>query len=113
MPRRAAEPRNGPRDPLSALSARAVLSVLEQELSRLPDGDRMAIVCCCLEALTVEEAAAHLGCTVGALRGRLQRGRARLHGRLVKRGLMLGAALAAAEMARRPAAAGLIADTVQ
>src|SRR5438552_2099122 len=56
-------PRDPPPAPLSELSARELLSVLEQELFKLPDSYRMAIVCCCLETLTVEEVAARLGCT--------------------------------------------------
>src|SRR2546423_53354 len=80
--------------PLAVLTARELLAALEQELQRLPATYRMAVVCCCLESLTLDEAATRLGCTTGTLRGRLERGRARLHGRLVQRGLTLSAALA-------------------
>jgi RNA polymerase sigma-70 factor (ECF subfamily) len=70
---------------------------LEEELHRLPPMHRMAIVVCCLEGHSRDEAAALLGCTTGALHGWLERGRVRLHARLVRRGLVLSAALAAAE----------------
>jgi RNA polymerase sigma factor (sigma-70 family) len=101
------------RDPLSELTARELLTVLEEELHRLPETYRMAVVCCCLESLTVAEAAQRLGCTTGALRGRLERGRARLHARLVQRGLTLSVALAAAEIVRGMAVAGLAASAVK
>jgi RNA polymerase sigma factor (sigma-70 family) len=86
-------------DPLSSLTARELLVVLEEELARLPVTYRMAVVLCCLEGHSRDEAAARLGCTPGALRGWLERGRARLHTRLIQRGFTLTAALAAAEAA--------------
>src|SRR5205807_2283048 len=57
-------------------------------------------VLCCVEGLSLEEAARRLHWTTGSLRGKLQRGRQWLHARLVKRGVTLSAALAAAEVAR-------------
>src|SRR5260370_18524908 len=69
-------------DPLSALTARELLVVLEEELAQLPESHRMAVVLCCLEGLSRDAAAQHLGCTLGALRGWLARGRQRLHPRL-------------------------------
>src|SRR5947209_11159329 len=87
-------------DPLAELSARELLAVLEEELHRLPEHQRMAVVACCLEGHSREEAAARLGCSLGALRGWLERGRATLHGHLLRRGLLPAAALAAAEVAR-------------
>ncbi len=80
-------------DPLADLSARDMLGVLDAELQRLPDVERVALVLCCLEGLTQEEAARRLGWTPDSVRGRLQRGRARLAARLVRRGLSLPAVL--------------------
>src|SRR5581483_3297027 len=87
-------------DPLSALSAREVLEILDEEIQRLPERYRLAVVLCHLDGRTYAEAARLLGCTVGTLRGRLERGRRRLHDRLVRRGLTLAAALALAGVAR-------------
>ena len=71
--------------------------VLDQELSRLPDKYREAIVLCDLEGKTYKEAAQHLGVPEGTLSGRLTRGRALLAKRLTRHGLSVsGAALAAA-----------------
>src|SRR5215471_6071890 len=48
----------------------------EERVGRLPEGQRQAVLLCCLEGLTLEEAAARLGCTPGSVKGRLERGRA-------------------------------------
>jgi RNA polymerase sigma factor (sigma-70 family) len=101
----APEPADPRPDPLDRLTARELLAVLEEEVQRLPQGQRLAVVLCCLEGLSQEEAALRLGCTAGAVKGRLERGRQRLHDRLLRRGLTLSAALAAAEAARPASAA--------
>jgi RNA polymerase sigma factor (sigma-70 family) len=95
-----AEPIDPRRDPLAEVSARDLLAALEQEVQRLPLGHRLPVVLCCLDGLSQEEAAERLGCTPDAVRGRLERGRKRLHERLGRRGLTLSAVLGAAEVAR-------------
>jgi hypothetical protein len=87
-------------DPLSDLSARELLGIIDEELSRLPKAYRLPVILCCLEDRSVEEAARQLDWTAGSVKGRLERGRTRLHDRLVRRGLTLSAALAAAEASR-------------
>ena len=87
-------------DPLADLSARELLGIIDDELSRLSAAYRLPVILCCLEGRSVEEAARQLGWTAGSVKGRLERGRARLHNRLVRRGLTLSAALAAAEASR-------------
>jgi RNA polymerase sigma factor (sigma-70 family) len=91
-------------DPLSDLTARETLAILEEEVQRLPEVYRLPILLCCLEGLSQEEAAARLGWTCGSVKGRLERGRQRLHARLARRGLTLSAALAVAEVSRGLAA---------
>src|SRR5262249_30666582 len=93
----APEPTDPRHDLLDRLTARELLAVLEDEVQRLPQGQRLAVALCCLEGLSQEEAALRLGCTAGAIKGRLERGRQRLHERLRRRGLTLSAALAAVE----------------
>jgi hypothetical protein len=87
-------------DPLAEVSARDLLATLEREVQRLPQAYRLAVVLCCLEGLSQEEAAQRLGCTPAAVRGRLERGRKRLHEQLNKRGLSLSGALGVAEVAQ-------------
>jgi RNA polymerase sigma factor (sigma-70 family) len=73
-----------------------VRALLHAELAALPERFREPLVLCYLEGLTQEEAARQLGWTAATLKGRLQRGRARLRCRLERRGLGLAALGAAA-----------------
>ena len=77
---------------------------LHEELGRLPENYRAAVVLCCLEGLTLDQAARRLGWPLGTVQSRLARGRQRLRERLARRGLApsagaFGVALAA-EQAR-------------
>jgi RNA polymerase sigma factor (sigma-70 family) len=93
--------------PLDELSAREWLALIDAEVQRLPETQRLVVVLCCLEGHTQEEAAQQLGWAPGAVKGRLERGRKRLHERLARRGLTLPAALAAVELVRGATAAAL------
>jgi RNA polymerase sigma factor (sigma-70 family) len=92
-------------DPLSELTAREALQILEEEVQRLPKAYRLPVVLCCLHGLSQEEAARQLAWSPGSVKGRLERGRKQLHERLARRGLGLAAALAAAELSRGTAVA--------
>lgn len=81
------------RDPLSEITGREMLQAIEEELSKLPEEYRTAILLCGVEGLSVDEAAERLGSTNGSIRGSLQRGRAMLKDRLRLRGIELPAAL--------------------
>ena len=52
-----------------------------------PGRYRAAVVLCCLEGLTQQQAAQHLGWPLGTVQSRLARGRERLRVRLMRRGL--------------------------
>jgi RNA polymerase sigma factor (sigma-70 family) len=72
-----------------------LLPLLDQELGRLPDTYRTAIVLCDLQGRSYKEAARQLGCPEGTLAARLTRGRAMLAKRLARPGLAVaGEALA-------------------
>src|SRR5262245_18587624 len=70
---------------------REVREVLDTELAALPEKYRLPLVLCYLQELSYEEAARRAGCSVGALRGRLERGKERLRKRLARYGLPLAA----------------------
>jgi membrane fusion protein (multidrug efflux system) len=70
--------------------------IIHEEIDRLPGRFRAAVVLCDLEGRTHEQAACHLGCAVGTVKSRLARGRKRLRGQLVRRGIATAPVLAAA-----------------
>ncbi|WP_254053911.1 sigma-70 family RNA polymerase sigma factor [Singulisphaera sp. GP187] len=80
-------------------------SILHEEIGRLPEPYRAAIVLCGLEGLTHDQAARKLGWPLGTLQSRLARGRQRLRGRLARRGFALLAGPLGAVLAREAAAA--------
>jgi hypothetical protein len=86
-------------DPVLDMSLRERRGVLFEELEGLPEHYRSPLVLCALEEKSLEEAARLLGWTKGAVKGRLQRGRALLRGRLRRRGLELPAGLFATALA--------------
>jgi RNA polymerase sigma factor (sigma-70 family) len=79
--------------------------ILDQELSRLPDKYRVAIVLCDLEGQTRAEAARQLGVPLGTLAARLTRGRALLAKRLARHGLAVSGGMLAAALAQQATAA--------
>src|SRR5437660_2664153 len=99
------------------LSWRELKAVLDEELHQLPEKHRQPLLLCYLEGLTQEEAAQQLGWPRGTLKRRLERGRELLKGRLVRRGLGLGAAalatLPAGEALALPVPFGLGVNTSQ
>jgi RNA polymerase sigma factor (sigma-70 family) len=74
---------------------------LDEELGRLPDKYRVAIVLCDLEGRTRKEVAQQLGCPEGTLAARVSRGRAMLAKRLVARGLTLSTAVLTGAFSRQ------------
>jgi RNA polymerase sigma factor (sigma-70 family) len=75
--------------PLDVLSGRELLSLIDAEIGRLPETQRLPVLLCLLQGRTMEEAARQLGWTIGSVRGRLARGREQLRQRLSHRGLDL------------------------
>lgn len=94
-------------DPLTQLTARELLNMLDRELACLPCEQRSAVILCCLEGQTREQAARILGCTPGSLKGHLERGRRRLQERLARRGIALSAVLAVVVVSRGESASAL------
>src|SRR5579883_2324935 len=113
----ARRPRPATVDPLAEVSGRELLSVLDEELQRLPEKYRAPLVLCYLEGHTQDEAARQLGWRPQVLRGRIDRGRAVLRRRLIRRGFGLSAVLAGSLLEQMPAPAAapalLIARTIR
>ena len=79
--------------------------LLDQELSRLPNKYRVAIVLCDLEGKTRKEAAGQLGCPEGTLAARLARGRVMLAKRLAAHGLAVSGGMLAGLLSQEVASA--------
>ncbi len=92
----------GDRDDLKA--------ILDEEIARLAEPYRSAIVLCDLGGLTHEEAARDLRCPVGTVKSRLSRGRERLRGRLARRGLAPSGMAIGPALASRPTLPITLAD---
>lgn len=81
-----------PAAPVPPDSSADLRAVLDEELGRLPEKFRVAVVLCDIEGLTREEAAAQLGVPVGTLSGRLTVAHRKLAALLERRGVTCAAA---------------------
>jgi RNA polymerase sigma factor (sigma-70 family) len=90
-------------------------SVLDEELSHLPDIYRGVLVLCDLEGRTRKEAARQLGIPEGSVASRLARARAWLAKRLTRRGFVLSGGSVAAVLSAASASAppALVASTIK
>jgi RNA polymerase sigma-70 factor (ECF subfamily) len=78
--------------------------LLDQEMTRLPDKYRAAIVLCDLEGKTRKEAAHQLGCPEGTIAARLARARVMLAKRLARHGLSVSGGVLAAVLPQKASA---------
>ena len=86
---------------------RELHAIIDEEINRLPEKYRRPLVLCYMEGLTQEAAARQLEWKPGVLRGRLDRARLRLRGRLARRGLAPAVVLALAEVLESQTEAGV------
>ena len=74
---------------------------------------RLTLIMCCLEGRTRDEAAAVLGCSIAAVKSRLERGRKQLRRGLERRGVQLPAAFLVLGLTRERIRAALWTKTMQ
>ena len=82
-------------------------AVLHEEVNRLPPKFRSPVVLCYLQGKTRDEAAHQLGCSCGAVKGRLERARDLLRARLVRRGFDLSVVTISTALAHQAANAAV------
>ncbi|HEY3789471.1 MAG TPA: RNA polymerase sigma factor [Urbifossiella sp.] len=82
-----------------------LLRIVDEELAKIPDENRSALIACFLREQTHDEAARELGWSLSTLRRRLDRGKELLRARLTRRGATLSAALLAGLLAPSTVAA--------
>lgn len=91
--------------------------IIDEELHALPEKYRQPLVLHYLAGRTQQEVAEELGLTTGSVDGLLKRGRKELRGRLARRGIGIGVALAAVQTSQSVAQAaelnGLICTTTR
>ena len=92
-------------DPLHEASRREWAALLHEEIHRLPENYRAPLVLCGLEGKTCEQAARELNWPKSSLAHRLDRGKELLRQRLVRRGVVLAAAVLASSLAKEARAA--------
>jgi RNA polymerase sigma factor (sigma-70 family) len=100
-------------DIADAVGEREVRLFVDEEIDRLPATLREPLILCCLLGRTRDEAAQSLGCSVAAVKGRLERGRELLRRRLQRRGVELPAAFLALTLTGERIRAALWAKTMQ
>lgn len=105
------------RDIVDDLAAVHDQHLFDEELNSLPEKYREPLVLHYLAGRTQQQVADDLGLTVGAVDGLLKRGRKELRQRLIRRGVAIGAALAAVQASQHVANAadmsGMVTNTTQ
>jgi RNA polymerase sigma factor (sigma-70 family) len=92
---------------LADISAQELQTILDEELSRMPERYRSSLILCCLEGRTRDEAARFLGIPLSTVISRLVEGREMLRRRLTGRGVPLSLALVGVTLLSETARAAL------
>jgi RNA polymerase sigma factor (sigma-70 family) len=94
------------------LSAEAT-AIIDEEIDRLPEWQRRAVVLCYLDGHTAEQASALLGCPRGTVLSRLAAAKERLRTRLTRRGLALPAGGFAISLGAAEVSAAMVSTTAK
>ncbi|HEY7315336.1 MAG TPA: sigma-70 family RNA polymerase sigma factor [Gemmataceae bacterium] len=113
--RRQRERQAAPREavPMDDVTWGELRGILHDEVSKLPEKWRAAVVLCYWEGRTHEQAAQQLGCARTTVKDRLARARELLRTRLARRGLALPAAWFAVSLAGGTSSAAVPTELVQ
>jgi RNA polymerase sigma factor (sigma-70 family) len=103
----------GTADVPAEAGTREFLATVDEAIAGLPRRLGEPVVLCCVEGHTRDEAAEMLGCSVPAVKARLERGRRLLRRALERRGIALPAAFLAIGIGASPVRAALRARTVE
>jgi RNA polymerase sigma factor (sigma-70 family) len=102
-----------PGDIADGVGSRELFRAVDEEIERLPALLRLPVIFCCLEGRTRDEAAERMGCSVAAVKSRLERGRHLLRQRLERRGIQLPTAFLVLGLTSERIRASLWAKTIQ
>ncbi len=100
-------------DVADEVGSHELFRMVDEEIERLPVLLRLPLLLCCLQGRTRDEAAETLGCSVAAVKSRLERGRDLLRRRLERRGVQLPAAFLVLGLTTERIRAVLWAKTMQ
>jgi RNA polymerase sigma factor (sigma-70 family) len=95
------------------VGSRELFRLVDEEIERLPALLRQPLLLCCLQGRTRDEAAETLGCSIAAVKSRLERGRDLLRRRLERRGVQFPVAFLVLGLTGERIRAGLWAKTMQ
>jgi len=88
-------------DPATQAAGDEAMSLIHEEIARLPERLRLPVILCGVSGETRERAAHELGCTEQAVKGRIERGREVLQSRLRRRGFVIPVATLSTLLAKR------------
>jgi RNA polymerase sigma factor (sigma-70 family) len=100
------EPRSSEAESLA--ERQELWTIVDEEVSRLPERFQAVVILCYFEGKTVDEAARQLGCPRGTVASRLARARDQLRVRLARRGIALTTGALAAGLSQTSLAASVV-----